>query len=402
MGEPGKATNVALSFAAVYARCRLIARRRRPGPSHTEASCRMPTSAALPHATPWRRVIATAVLVAAVVSVVVIAFTWPSRTSSAHDIPIVVAGPAVQTSRLESALTKGNDTFDVSRVADRDEAVRQLKERDAYGAVVLRAGTPPEVLTASAASPAVAQVMNGVAAQLSAQAAGSAASDSGATGNRDAQASASVTITDVVPLSKDDPTGSGLVAAAFPLVMGGMLGGILLTFLVHGTGRRLVALMVFVVLDGFAVASILQGWFGILQGAYLLNVAAFTLALSAVAGTILGASTLIGRIGVSVGPVVFLLFANPIASTATPSTFLPAPWGTIGQWMPPGAGARLLRDLSYFPDSDSAPQWFVLAGWTTLGLALMGVGALLHERRQHAHHGEHVAVHEHAPDPLTV
>lgn len=356
----------------------------------------MTTSPALPSATPWHRVVATAVLVAAVVSVVVIAFTWPSRTSTAHDIPIVVAGPAAQTSQLEAALTKGNDTFDVSHATGRADAVQMLEERDASGAVVLSTGAAPEVLTASAASPAVAQVMNGVAAQLRAQAAAAAAAAAGT------PATATVSVTDVVPLSDNDPTGSGLVAAAFPLVMGGMLGGILLTFLVHGTGRRAVGLAVFVVVGGFAVAGILQGWLGILQGQYLENVAAFTLALASVAGTILGASTLIGRIGVSVGPVLFLLFANPIASTATPSSFLPAPWGTIGQWFPPGAGSRLLRDLSYFPDADSTPQWLALAAWTAFGLALMGVGALLHERRRHAHHGEHVGGPEHAPDPLTV
>ncbi|MBF4585657.1 hypothetical protein [Curtobacterium sp. VKM Ac-2887] len=360
----------------------------------------MSTSPAVPTVTPWRRALAIGVLVAAVVSLVVIAFTWPARTSSAHDIPIAIAASAQQAQQaqqLGSSLTKGNDTFDVTRADDRAEAVRMLEERDVYGAVVLSAGAAPEVLTASAASPAVAQVMNGVATKLGAQAAAQTAQGAGG-----GAAAPTVSVTDVVPLSDDDPTGAGLVAAAFPLVMGGMLGGILLTFLVHGTGRRVMGLAVFVVVGGFAVAGILQGWLGILQGPYVQNVAAFVLALGSVAATILGASTLIGRLGVSVGPVLFLLFANPIASSATPSSFLPAPWGTIGQWFPPGAGSRLLRDISYFPDANAAPQWLILAGWTAFGLALMGVGALLHVRRRHAHHGEHVAVREHAPDPLTV
>ncbi|ROS75193.1 hypothetical protein EDF24_2640 [Curtobacterium sp. PhB130] len=359
----------------------------------------MSTPSVLPQPTPWRRAVATSVLVAAIVSLVVIAFTWPSRASSAHDISIAIAGPSAASNQLKSALTKGNDTFDVQLADTRADAVRMLKERDVYGAVVLSSGSAPEVLTATAASPAVAQVMNGVAAKLQAQAQaqGSAASAAG-----DAAAAPTVAVTDVVPLSDDDPTGSGLVAAAFPLVMGGMLGGILLTFLVHGTGRRLVGLVAFVVIAGFAVAGILQGWLGILQGHYLENAAAFALALSAIAGTILGASTLIGRLGVSVGPVLFLLFANPLASAATPSSFLPAPWGVIGQWFPPGAGARLLRDISYFPDANSTLQWLILVGWTAFGLALMGIGALVHEQRRRAHHGEHVARPEHAPDPLTV
>ncbi|PYY44147.1 hypothetical protein DEJ03_11945 [Curtobacterium sp. MCLR17_043] len=336
-------------------------------------------------------------LVAALVSLVVIAFTWPTRTTEARDIPIAIAGPSAQTSQVSAALTKGNDTFNIQRADGRSDAVHLIKHRDVYGAVILSASGAPEVLTAPAASPAVAQVMNTVAAKLQQQTAAAAAQAAGTTALTPA-----VKVTDVVPLSDDDTSGGGLVAAAFPLVMGGMLGGIFLVFLVHGTLRRLTGLIVYAIAGGLAIPGILQGWFGILQGPYLENAAAFALALSSIAGTILGASTLIGRIGVSTGPVLFLLFANPISSAATPTSFLPAPWGTIGQWFPPGAGTRLIRDISYFPEVNSTLQWLILGGWTAFGLALMGTGAFVHARRSRRHHGEHVARVEHAPDPLTV
>lgn len=357
----------------------------------------MSTPAPLPQPTPWRRVITMGVLVAALVSLVVIAFTWPTRTTEARDIPIAIAGPSAQTSQVSAALTKGNDTFNIQRADDRSDAVHLIKHRDVYGAVILSASGAPEVLTAPAASPAVAQVMNTVAAKLQQQTAAAAAQAAGTTALTPA-----VKVTDVVPLSDDDTSGGGLVAAAFPLVMGGMLGGIFLVFLVHGTLRRLTGLIVYAIAGGLAIPGILQGWFGILQGPYLENAAAFALALSSIAGTILGASTLIGRIGVSTGPVLFLLFANPISSAATPTSFLPAPWGTIGQWFPPGAGTRLIRDISYFPEVNSTLQWLILGGWTAFGLALMGTGAFVHARRSRRHHGEHVARVEHAPDPLTV
>jgi hypothetical protein len=331
------------------------------------------------------------VLVAAIVSLVVIAFTWPTRTSTVHDIPLALVGPDAQTSQVESALTDDSDTFDIQQAGDRGEAVRLIEERDVYGAIVLSTDAAPEVLTAPAASPSVAQVMNSVAAQLQAQMSGPAAASAPA-----------VTVTEVVPLSEDDPSGAGLVAAAFPLVMGGMLGGIFLTFMVHGTGRRLGGLAIYAVAGGLALPAILQGWFGVLQGPYLENAAAFALALSSIAGTILGAATLVGRIGVSTGPVLFLLFANPISSAATPTSFLPAPWGTIGQWFPPGAGTRLIRDISYFPEVNSTLQWLILAGWTALGLVLMGAGTWLRSRRARQHHAQHSARTEHAPDPLTV
>ena len=52
--------------------------------------------------------------------------------------------------------------------------------------------------------------------------------------------------------------------------------------------------------------------------------------------------------------MTFILFAVPLASAATPVEFLLEPWGAVGQWFPPGAGATLLRELSYFPAADTA------------------------------------------------
>lgn len=341
-------------------------------------------------------------VIAAVVSLIVIAFIWPTVTSSAKHIPIAVSGPAVQVAAIEKGLDGASgDVLDPHTVDDRSAAVRDIKTRDVYGAIVLDSGTP-EVLTASAASPAVSQTLHTLATTLQQQAQSAAAKQATAAGT--AVPTVTVKVTDVVPLSKDDANGSGLAAAAFPLVMGGMLGGIILTFLIHGTGRRLIGLAVYGIVGGLAVPAILQGWFGILQGPYLVNAAAFALSLSAIAGTILGAAALVGRAGIAVGPVVFLLFANPLSSAATPVEFLPEPWGAVGQWFPPGAGARLIRDISYFPDANNTLQWLILAGWTALGIALTGLAAVLHRRRLNAHHGEHVARpdHEHALDPLTV
>jgi hypothetical protein len=57
-----------------------------------------------------------------------------------------------------------------------------------------------------------------------------------------------------------------------------------------------------------------------------------------------------------------------------PPEFLPTPWGAVGQWFPPGAGATLLRDLSYFPAADLAFCWLVLAAWAVGGLLLAALG----------------------------
>ncbi|WP_182047266.1 ABC transporter permease [Curtobacterium sp. ME26] len=354
----------------------------------------MSASDPIPQPTPWRRLVPVGVLLAVIVSVIVIAFTWPTVASTAKDVPVAIAGPPAQTAQVADALTRSGDTFDVRVVDDRAKALQLIKERDVYGAVVVSEDAAPEVLTASAASSAVSQILTRVGTEL--QQEGATQSDAAAA------TTPTVKITDAVSYSENDPSGAGLAASAFPLVMGGMLGGILLTFLVHGIGRRLTGLAVYAIAAGLAVPAVLQGWFGVLQGPYLENAAAFALALGSVAATILGAAALVGRIGVAVGPVLFMLFANPIASAATPTQFLPGPWGSIGQWFPPGAGNRLLRDISYFPDANAAPQWIVLAAWTALGLALTGIAAVIHRRRSRPRHGEHLLVTERTPDPLTV
>ena len=181
-------------------------------------------------------------------------------------------------------------------------------------------------------------------------------------------------MTDVVPLADTDPRGTGLTAALFPLVLGGMLGGIAISVVVIGAMRRVTAVLVYSAVGGLALTGILQGWFGALQGDFWLNSAAIALALAAIAAPITGFVALIGRAGIAVGPVVMLLFANPISAAAIPKEFLAQPWGEVGQWFPPGAAATLVRELSYFPAADTTFSWLVLAAWAVGGLLLSVVG----------------------------
>ncbi|CAN5564687.1 hypothetical protein BH09ACT4_BH09ACT4_20840 [soil metagenome] len=186
-----------------------------------------------------------------------------------------------------------------------------------------------------------------------------------------------VTVTDVVPLASTDERGVGLASAVLPLVIGGLLGGVLISIGLVGRSRRLVALAVYAVIAGFALAAILQGWLGVLQGAYLLNVTAICLALFAIGATMVGLASLLGRPGLALGVATLILFAVPLASAATPLEFLPTPWGAVGQWFPPGAGATLLRDLSYFPAADAVFSWLVLVGWAVAGVLLALAGRAL-------------------------
>ena len=302
---------------------------------------------------------------AVVVTLITLAFTWPTVTSDAKDLPIAVAGPAAATAPFEQGLDeRAPGVFDVATVADRAAAVDLIETREVYGAVVL--GDSPEILTATAGSALVAQQLAALSPVLA------------------EQVGAPVPVTDVVPLGSGDPRGAILGLITLPLVMGGMIGGILVSILVVGVWRRVTAVAASAVFGGLAVAGVLQGMFGAIEGSYLVNAGIIGLAIFGIASTIVGFVSVVGRRGIAIGPVLFLLIANPIAAAAQPWQMLLAPWGAIGQWMPPGAAAALLRDESYFPRADTDAA---LAGPRVVGGPRAGAVG----RRALPEHGRRVA-----------
>lgn len=318
-------------------------------------------------------IVRTSVIAAAltgIIAIIVLAFSWPAVTAEPKDIAIAVAGPEQAATVIADQLEENSDgVYDITVVDDRAAAVEGIEERDYFGAIVL--GEQPELLTASA-NGTINQVITQleeplqtaltVQSQAAAEAAGTEAPE------------VSLTVTDAVPLSEHDPNGSLLSSAFFPMLFGGILGGVLITTLIKGTSRRVLAVGVYAVVGGVVLTSILQLWFGSIQGDYLVNVGAFSLAVAAIAAPIVGLVALLGQPGTFVGLATMMLFANPISGSALPAQFLPGSWGQIGQWFPPGASATLVRELSYFPGADTTFPWLVLVGWVAGGLALTFIG----------------------------
>ena len=326
-----------------------------------------PVQAPKPH-TKWPAAIGLGAAVSLILAIVVLAFMWPGKTSTPHNLPVSLAGPAAATQPLQQQI-ESQGVIDFVAAKDHDQALEQIQNRETYGAIVLASpGQAPEVLTASAGNAAATQMLSGLAtglqAQLSQQAAQAGADP----------ASVKVEVTDVVPLSDDDPNGAGLASSAFPLAMGGMIGGILISLLVAGPVRRLAALGGFAVASGLVVALIMQTWFGYLQGSFWSNALAMGLTMLATGAFITGCTSLIGRAGIALGSVTTLFIGNPLSGATAPWQFLPEPWGIIGQYMVPGASGSLVRSLSYFPDASNAQQWWTLAAWAALGITLTLVG----------------------------
>ena len=104
-----------------------------------------------------RRTLPLAVAAVAIQAVMVLAFAWPAARVAPRDVPLVVAGPGPAATAVAQRLG-GNGAFRVEQLADEDAARRAVTDRRAYGAVVV-SPAGPHLLIASAASPAVAQLL---------------------------------------------------------------------------------------------------------------------------------------------------------------------------------------------------------------------------------------------------
>lgn len=317
-------------------------------------------------------VLAVVAVLTAVLTVVLIAFAWPAARSEPRDVPLGLAGPASATTGIAAALDRAAPgAFEVRLYPDRAAAVEAIENRDVYGAIVAPAGETgqsgdagqagqtgqggPEILTASARGPVVAQLLGQLGDRLA------------------AQQNTVVKVTDVVALPTDDPRGAGLAAGALPLVIGGILAAVLLTRLVRPGVRRIAGALTFAVTGGLALGAVLQFWFGSLDGDYWANSAVIAFSIAATSVAILGLEWLFGNPGLAIGGATMVLLGNPLSGMTSAPEMLPTGWGTLGQLLPPGAAGTLLRAVAFFDGANITGPVLVLTGWLAGGMLLCAV-----------------------------
>ncbi|WP_106850278.1 hypothetical protein [Blastococcus sp. Marseille-P5729] len=327
----------------------------------------------MPTAPSWKHAVGAILAATTVVTLVLLAFAWPTYTSSVKDMPIAIAGAPQAVEAFEQQFTAGGEqaaeAIDPQQYADRAAAVEAIDKREVYGAIVLPSapGEGIEVLTTSAGSAAASQLLTQVAANLTAA--------------QQAQGVAEpVKVTDVVPLAASDARGAGLTLTGLPMAMGGMIGGVLISLLASGWRQRLSAVVGYAVLGGLALTGLLHSWFGWLGGDFTTVWAAISLTLAATASAIVGLQSMVGQAGIAIGAVLTMFIGNPLASLATPKEWLPGAWGEIGQYFVPGASGSLLRSVSYFPNASVTHEWVTLSCWFVVGVALLLIG---HHRNDH-------------------
>ncbi|GAA3949174.1 membrane protein [Actinomadura viridis] len=303
---------------------------------------------------PVRRAVGVALVATALQLLMIVAFSWPAVRTAPRDVPIVAAGPgaAAVAERLDR---ERPGAFEITAVADEAAAREALAGFDAYGAIVTTPGGP-RVLVASAASPVVAQQLAQLAQGLS--------------------GTPAAAVEDVVAADPDDPRGAGFGALALPLIMSGIAAAVVMTLAIPRPGAQAVSVLAFAVLGGLGAAWLAQGWLAVLPGPYLAVASVMGLAVLAVTGTVAGAAAVLGRAGIALGSLTFLLLGNPLSAAASAPEMLPQPWGDLGRLLPPGAAATLLRSVAFFDGAGAAGPLTVLLAWAAAGLALLALGGL--------------------------
>ncbi|MEU0199650.1 MULTISPECIES: ABC transporter permease [unclassified Streptomyces] len=313
--------------------------------------------------TSTRRVIAVVVLVPVLAALALWAFAWPATRTAPRDLPLGVAGPPAAAAQVEKGLEQHEGAFEIHRYADEAAARDAVKDRSVYGAVVV---TPrgPELLTASAAGPAVAQFLQqAVARQASAE-------------------GTQVRTVDVVPAPASDPRGAAVTASVLPLALAGIAAGAVVTLLGLRGVRAATTLLGASALVGVVAAGIADSWLGVLTGDWWAEAAVLGLSALAVSGAVAGLAALVGTAGTGIAAVTVMLLGNPSSGASSAPQMLPEPVGTIGQWLPPGAGTTLLRSVAYFDGAAATGPALTLTWWAVLGLCAVLLGGSLRARKE--------------------
>jgi hypothetical protein len=286
---------------------------------------------------------AAILVVPLVVAVVLTLFAWPAARLEPRDLPVGVAGPAAATAPIEQRLERREGAFELHRYAGEAAAREAIEDREVYGAFV---ATPagPTVLTASAASPAVAQQLTHAAGE------------------------AGATVEDVVQAGPQAPA---LASSVLPLVIAGLLVGVVAALASsRGLGRAGLAVAGSVV-TGVAATAIVQGWLDVIEGDWVVNAGVLSLTVLAIAASLAGLYAVVGRVGLAIGALTMIFVGNPFSGVGSAPELLPEPAGAIGQLLPPGAGGNLLRSTGFFDGAGGAGPLTVLTIWAAAGLALL-------------------------------
>jgi hypothetical protein len=325
-----------------------------------------------------------AVGLASAILLLFVCFALPGVRSAPHAIPLGLAAPPPVAARIEQGLGAAQpEAFAITRYADPAAVRAAVVERAAYGGLAMGPDGTPTMYVASGAGPAVAQLLHQVTERLGEQLR--------ATGADTGPPALQPSIVDLAPLTAEDPRGAGLAGAGFPLTIGAVLPAmVLFRSFRQRPMTQIVGTIIVAGLVGLGMAAILSGWFHSIPGQSSLWLVAggLTLGVAATALALLGLGRIGGLPGVALGALAIVLVANPLSGLASAPELLPAGWGALGQLLPPGANATLLRSTAFFDGAGGGRPTLVLTAYLLGGLTLIAAGAVAGRRRRMAESGQ--------------
>jgi hypothetical protein len=327
----------------------------------TTQSLSSPTHHAAPAHQPPAALRASGVVgvLAVVIAIVAIAFALPAARSKPHDVPIGAAGPQAASGQVADILEKNAPgAFEITYYPGEAALRDAIRNRDVYGGVSF-GPDGRTLLIATGASPTVAQLLSQVGTGI-AQHAGVA-----------------LRTEDMAPPTAEDPRGAGLAASALPITLAGLLPAVALVLVLRReVWTRFAAAVVFAGLAGATIAALLRFVLGSIDANFWGVAGGLALGALASGLSMLGLGSLFGRAGLAVGALLALLLGNPLSGLTSAPELLPSGWGALGQWLPQGANATLLRSTAFFGGSGATMAIVVLAGWATVGAALIVIAAI--------------------------
>jgi hypothetical protein len=314
---------------------------------------------------PWVQLLILAAVLPVVIGLAVLGFAWPAGRIAPRDLPVGIVGatPSSQVA-VEHLAAAEPGAFDFRLFPTSAAAVTAIRDRDVYGSLEI-SGSGVTVLEAPAASPAVAQLLSTVGQSLATSApAGSAG------------LAPAVTVVDVVPNPSGDPRGVVFSASLLPLTICSLILAVVLVLAVRirPAWRQVVGLVVLAAVSAAAAFLIAQTFLGALPGEHWATWAGLAMTILAIEAATAGLIALIGPPGLVVSAALFVFLGNPFSGVTSAPDLLPVGVHHLGQWLPPGAGASLLRSTAYFSGHGVSAPLTTLALWVLFGLAAVVVG----------------------------
>ncbi len=303
-------------------------------------------------------------VLAVAIAIVAIAFALPAARSAPHNVPIGAAGPQAASGQVADILEhNAPGAFELTYYPGEDALRDAIRHRDVYGGISFGADGRT-LLIATGGSPTVAQLLSQV-------------------GNGIAQHSGvQLRTEDLAPPTADDPRGAGLAASALPITLAGLLPAIALVLVLRReVWTRFAAAVVFAGLAGWTIAALLRFVLGSIDANFWGVAGGLALGVLAPGLFMLGLGSLLGRAGLVIGALLALLLGNPLSGLTSAPQLLPSGWGALGQWLPQGANATLLRSTAFFGGAGATMAIAVLTCWALAGAALIVTAAMRDGKR---------------------